>query len=58
VQFRVPADLPAGQQTVTLTGASGEKASTSFTLATVGSDVKAVFTTFVTQLLAWLRGGR
>ncbi|HEY0508655.1 MAG TPA: bifunctional UDP-sugar hydrolase/5'-nucleotidase [Blastococcus sp.] len=58
VQFRVPADLPAGQQTVTLTGASGEKASTSFTLATVRSDVKAVFTKFVTQLLAWLRGGR
>ncbi|MCW2532275.1 MAG: putative 5-nucleotidase [Blastococcus sp.] len=58
IAFRVPADLPAGQQTVTLTSRSGEFASTSFMLGAVGSDVKAVFTKFVTQLLAWLRGGR
>ena len=43
---------------MTLTSRSGEFASTSFMLGAVASDVKAVFTKFVTQLLAWLRGGR
>ncbi|TFV89097.1 bifunctional metallophosphatase/5'-nucleotidase [Blastococcus sp. CT_GayMR16] len=56
VAFRVPVDLPAGQQTVTLTSTSGEKASTTFTLGTVGSDVKTVVTALITKLLAWLRG--
>jgi 5'-nucleotidase len=56
VSFRIPTDLPAGQQTVTLTGTSGEKASTTFTLGTVGSDVKTVVTSIIQKLLAWLRG--
>jgi 5'-nucleotidase len=56
IVFRVPANLPAGQQTVTLTGASGEKASTTFALGTVGSDVKTVVRAIITKLLAWLRG--
>jgi 5'-nucleotidase len=59
VQFRVPADLPAGQQTVTLTGATGEKAATTFTLGTVGGDVKTVvkqlIANLLTKLLAFLR---
>jgi 5'-nucleotidase len=56
IAFRVPADLPAGQQAVTLTSTSGEKASTTFTLGTVRSDVKTVITSFITTLLAWPRG--
>jgi 5'-nucleotidase len=56
IAFRVPADLKAGQQSVTLTGASGETATTTFTLGTVGSDVKTVITAIITKLLAWLWG--
>lgn len=54
IAFRVPTDLPAGQQAVTLTSASGEKASTTFTLGMVASDVRTVVRTVVTKLLAWL----
>lgn len=56
IAFRVPSDLAAGEHTVTLTSTSGEKASTTFTLGTVGSDVKTVVTTLIQKLLAWLRG--
>jgi 5'-nucleotidase len=55
ISFHVPLDLPAGQHTVTLTGASGETAATSFTLGTVVSDVRTVVTQLITRLLSWLQ---
>jgi 5'-nucleotidase len=55
VSFRVPIDLPAGQQTVTLTGASGETASVAFTLEPARSDLRTVVTTIIERLLTWLR---
>ncbi|WP_116452722.1 5'-nucleotidase C-terminal domain-containing protein [Blastococcus litoris] len=54
VRFKVPVDLAAGQHTVTLTGASGEKASTTFTLEPVRNDVRTVISTIVTKLINWL----
>jgi hypothetical protein len=54
VSFRVPVDLAQGAHTVTLTAASGEKASTGFTLAPVATDVRTVVKQVITAILAWL----
>jgi hypothetical protein len=40
--------------TVTLTAASGEKASTGFMLAPVATDVRTVVKQVITAILAWL----
>jgi 5'-nucleotidase len=54
VSFRVPPNLAQGAHTVTLTAASGEKASTGFTLAPVATDVHTVVEQVISAILAWL----
>jgi 5'-nucleotidase len=54
VSFRVPVDLAQGAHTVTLTSASGQTASTGFTLAPVATDVRTVIEQVISAILAWL----
>jgi 5'-nucleotidase len=54
VSFRMPPNLAQGAHTVTLTAASGEKASTGFTLAPVATDVHTVVEQVISAILAWL----
>jgi hypothetical protein len=58
IGFDVPRDLAAGKHQVRLTGASGEPATTEFTLKPVQVEVrdtiKETVQAFVQRLIAWL----